>query len=68
MIQATALSVKTCAYLTNYSVKDKTRGVLSNLSPISRHLHRLQVENGDSNSRLVENENVKFRLHRVKDR
>ena len=37
-------------------------------SPTSSHLHPLQVENYDSNSRLVVNEddNGKFRLQRVK--
>ena len=38
------------------------------LSPASSHLHSLQVENCDSNSRLVvdEDDNGKFRLERVK--
>ena len=42
--------------------------VFFNLSPISNHLHPLQVENCDSNSRLVVNEddNDKLRLQRVK--
>ena len=37
-------------------------------SPTSNHLHPLQVENWDSNSRLVvdEDDNGKFRLERVK--
>ena len=37
-------------------------------SPTSNHLHPLQVENCDSNSRLVvdEDDNAKFRLKRVK--
>ena len=37
-------------------------------SPTSTHLHPLQVENCDSNSRLVvdEDDNDKFRLERVK--
>ena len=37
-------------------------------SPTSNHLHPLQVENCDSNSRLVvdEDDNGKFRLERVK--
>ena len=37
-------------------------------SPTSNHLHPLQVENCDSNSRLVEDEddNGKFRLESVK--
>ena len=36
-------------------------------SPTSNHLHPLQVENFDSNSRLVldEDDNGKFRLERV---
>ena len=36
-------------------------------SPTSSHLHPLQVENCDSNSRLVvdEDDNGKFRLERV---
>ena len=36
--------------------------------PTSNHLHPLQVENCDSNSRLVvdEDDNGKFRLERVK--
>ena len=39
-----------------------------NFSPTLRHLHPLQVENCDSNSRLVvdEDDNAKFRLERVK--
>ena len=38
-------------------------------SPTSNHFHPLQVENCDSNSRFVldEDENGKFRLERVKD-
>ena len=37
-------------------------------SPTSNHLHPLQVENCDSNSRLVvdEDDNVKFRLEKIK--
>ena len=37
-------------------------------SPTSNHLHLLQVENCDSNSRLVvdEDDNGKFRIQRVK--
>ena len=37
-------------------------------SPTSNHLHPLEVENCDSNSRLVvdEDDNDKFRLERVK--
>ena len=37
-------------------------------SPTSNHLHPLQVENHDSNSRLVvdENDNGKFRIEKVK--
>ena len=37
-------------------------------SPTSNHLHPLQVENCDCNSRLVvdEDDNGKFRLERVK--
>ena len=39
-----------------------------NFSPRLNHLHPLQVENCDSNSRLVldEDDNGKFRLERVK--
>ena len=39
-----------------------------NLPPISNHLHPLQVENCDSSSRLVvdEDDNGKFRIERVK--
>ena len=42
--------------------------IFCNLSPTSSHLHSLQVDNCDSNSRLVVNEddNGKFRLERVK--
>ena len=42
--------------------------VFFNLSPISDHLHPLQVENCDSNSRLVvdDDDNSKFRDERVK--
>ena len=38
------------------------------LPPTSSHLHPLQVENCDSNSQLVvdEDDNSKFRLERVK--
>ena len=42
--------------------------IFFNFSPTSSHLHPLQVENCDSNSRLVvvENDNGKFRLERIK--
>ena len=42
--------------------------VFFNFSPTSNHLHLLQVENCDSDSRLVvdEDDNGKFRLKRVK--
>ena len=42
--------------------------IFLNFSPTSIHLHPLQVENCDSNSRLVveEDDNGKFRLDRVK--
>ena len=42
--------------------------IFINLSPTSNHLHPLQVENCDSNSRLVvdEDDNGKFRPERVK--
>ena len=41
--------------------------ILAYLSPSSSHLHPLQVENCDSNSRLVvdEDDNDKFRPERV---
>ena len=41
--------------------------IFLNLSPTSSHLHPLQVENCDSNSRLVvdEDDNGKFRPERV---
>ena len=41
--------------------------IFNNFSPTSNHLHPLQVENCDSNSRLVvdEDENNKFRLERT---
>ena len=41
--------------------------ILANLSPSSSHLHPLQVENRDSDSRLVvdEDDNHKFRPERV---
>ena len=44
--------------------------VLFHISPTSSHLHPLQAENCDSNSRLVvdEDDNGKFRLERVKAR
>ena len=44
--------------------------IFFNFSPTSNHLHPLQVENCDSNSRLVvdEDDNGKFRLERVKAR
>ena len=42
--------------------------IFLNLPPTSNHLHPLQVENCDSNSRLVvdEDDNGKFRLERFK--
>ena len=42
--------------------------IFYNLSSTSSHLYSLQVENCDSNSRLVvdEDDNSKFRLERVK--
>ena len=42
--------------------------IFLNFSSTSSHLHPLQVENCDSNSRLVvdEDDNSKFRLERVK--
>ena len=42
--------------------------IFFNFPPTSSHLHPLQVENCDSNSRLVvdEDDNGKFRLERVK--
>ena len=42
--------------------------IFFNFSPTSNHLHPLQVENCDSNSRLVvdEDDYSKFRLERVK--
>ena len=42
--------------------------IFCNFSPTSNHLHPLQVENCDSNSRLVvhEDDNGKFGLERVK--
>ena len=41
--------------------------ILFNLLTTSNHFHPLQVENCDSNSRLVvdKDDNVKFRLERV---
>ena len=41
--------------------------IFFNFSPTSTHLYPLQVENCDSNSRLVvdEGDNGKFRLERV---
>ena len=43
--------------------------IFFNFSPSSNHLHPLQGENCDSNSRLVveEDDNGKFRLGRVKE-
>ena len=42
--------------------------IFFNSPPTSNHLHPLQVENCDSNSRLVvdQDDNEKFRLERVK--
>ena len=42
--------------------------IFFNLSPTSSHIHPLQIENCDSNSRLVvdEGDNGKFRTERVK--
>ena len=41
--------------------------IFFNFSPTSNHLHQLQIDNCDSNSRLVvdEDDNGKFRLERV---
>ena len=46
----------------------KYMAIFFNISPTINHLHPLQVENCDSNSRLVvdEDDNCKFRLQRVK--
>ena len=46
----------------------KYMAILFNLSPSSSHPHPLQVENCDSNSRLVvdEDDNGKPRLERIK--
>ena len=43
--------------------------IFCNFSPTSNHLHLLQVDNCDSNPRLVvdEDDNGKFRLERVND-
>ena len=43
--------------------------IFFNFSPTSSHLHPLQVENCDSNSRLVvdEDDNGKLRLERVNE-
>ena len=43
--------------------------ILFNFSPTSNHLHPLQVENSDSNSRLVvdEDDNGKFRSEKVEE-
>ena len=43
--------------------------IFFNFSPTSNHLHPLQVENCDSNSRLVvdEDDNGKFRVERVNE-
>ena len=45
----------------------KNNSIFFHLSPTSSHLHPLQVENGDSNLRLVvdEDDNGKLRLERV---
>ena len=46
----------------------KNNSICFHLSPTASHFHPLQVENCDSNSRLVvdEDDNGKFRLERVK--
>ena len=46
----------------------KNNSIFFHLSPTSSHLHPLQVDNCDSNSRLVvdEDDNRKLRLERVK--
>ena len=43
--------------------------IFFNFSPTSNHLHQLQVENCDSNSRLVvdEDDNGKLRLERINE-
>ena len=50
------------------SMKQVYMVIFFNYSPSSNHIHPLGVENCDSNSRLVvdENDNGKFRLDRVK--
>ena len=54
----------------NISIKliDRYMAIFFNFSPTLNHLHPLQVENCDSNSRLVvdEDDNGEFRLERVK--
>ena len=49
---------------TNMKLLNKYMAIFFNFSPISSHLHRLQAENCDSNSRLVvdEDDNVKSGL------
>ena len=49
-------------------VVDQYMALFMNFSPTSNHLHPLEVENCDSNSRLVvdEDDNGKLRLERVK--
>ena len=53
----------------NFSMKlvYQYMAIFFTFSPTSSHLHPLQVENCDSNSRLVvdEDDNGKFRLERV---
>ena len=46
---------------------DQYMAIFYNFSPTSNHLHPLQVENCDSNSRLVvdDEDNDKFKLERV---
>ena len=49
-------------------VVNQYMAIFMNFSPTSNHLHPLEVENCDSNSRLVvdEDDNGKLRLERVK--
>ena len=59
----------TRAFRTKISMKlvNQYMTIFINFSPTLSHLHPLQVENCDSNSRLVVDEdNGKFRLERVK--
>ena len=69
MLENTIYFAKTKGFKRKISIKlvHQYMAIFFNFSPTSNHLHPLQVENCDSSSRLVvdEDDNGKFRLERV---